>query len=142
MVAALQMVQAPLQFGGHEQVSIEIAHLVVRNAQQISHARKRSCAMIFADLRSAFYTVAKPFLTGEGTAPDQVVALFQYMGLPNDALGAFVEAIEEGHTIPCLDVCGHLQSNVSAMLRHTWAKVPGSTRYMLPRTGSRPGDPL
>ena len=61
---ALQLVQAPLQFGGHEQVSIEVAHLVVRNAQQISKARKRSCSMIFADLRSAFFTVAKPFLTG------------------------------------------------------------------------------
>lgn len=64
LVEALQLVQAPLQFGGHEQVSIEVAHLVVRNAQQISKARKRSCSMIFADLRSAFFTVAKPFLTG------------------------------------------------------------------------------
>ena len=28
------------------------------------------------------------------------------------------------------------------MLRPTWAKVPGSDSFMLPRTGSRPGDPL
>lgn len=142
LVEALQLVQAPLQFGGHEQVSIEIAHLVVRNAQQISHARKRSCSMIFADLRSAFYTVAKPFLTGENTTPEAMAQLFTVMGLPPDALGAFVEAIEQGVTIPPVDSSGHLTATVTAMLRPTWAKVPGSDSYMLPRTGSRPGDPL
>ena len=142
LVDALQMVQAPLQFGGHEQVSIEVAHLVVRNAQQISQARKRSCSMIFADLRSAFYTVAKPFLTGENTTPEAMTQLFNVMGLPQDALEAFVEAIENGVTIPPADASGHLGATVAAMLRPTWAKVPGSDSYMLPRTGSRPGDPL
>ena len=142
LVEALQLVQAPLQFGGHEQVSIEVAHLVVRNAQQISKARKRSCSMIFADLRSAFYTVAKPFLTGENTTPEAMTQLFQVMGLPQDALVAFVEAIENGVTIPPVDSSGHLTATIAAMLRPTWAKVPGSDSFMLPRTGSRPGDPL
>ena len=142
LVAALQMVQAPLQFGGHRQVSIEIAHLIVRNAQQISHARRQACAMIFADIRSAFYVVAKPFLTGEHTSPEALTDLFRYMGLPSDVLADFVEAVEEGVVIPEVDPSRHLQAVVASMLRHTWAKVPGSDRYMLPRTGSRPGDPL
>ena len=142
MVQALQMVQEPLQFGGHTKVSIELAHLVVRNAQQISHARRLSCAMIFADLRAAFYTVAKPFLTGDDTSPEAVAALFEQMRLPVDTLGAFMEAIEEGVVIPEADPTRHLQTVVAAMLRHTWAKVPGSDRFILPRTGSRPGDPL
>lgn len=142
LVSALEMVQAPLQFGGHRVVSIEVAHLAVRNAQQISHARRTSCAMIFADIKSAFYVVAKPFLTGVDTSPDDVVALFEKMGLPQDTLAAFVEAIEEGVVIPEVGRSNHLQSVVAAMLKHTWAKVPGADRYMLPRTGSRPGDPL
>ena len=62
-------------------------------------------------------------------------------GFP-EALGAFLEAIGEGVVIPQTDPTQHLQTVVSAMLRHTWAKVPGSDRYILPRTGSRPGDPL
>ena len=142
LVAALQLVQAPLQFGGHRPVSIELAHLVVRNAQQISNARRQACAMIFADIRSAFYVVAKPFLTGERTAPEDLADLFGHMGLPMDVLAAFVEAVEEGVVIPEVDPSCHLQAVVASMLRHTWAKVPGSDRYMLPRTGSRPGDPL
>ena len=142
LVSALQLVQAPMQFGGHRVVSIEVAHLAVRNAQQISHARRQSCAMIFADIRSAFYVVAKPFLTGADTSPEALTALFEKMGLPQDALGAFIEAIEEGVLIPEIGPSNHLQSVVAAMLRHTWAKVPGADRYMLPRTGSRPGDPL
>ena len=87
LVEALQLVQAPLQFGGHEQVSIEVAHLVVRNAQQISKARKRSCSMIFADLRSAFYTVAKPFLTGENTTPEAMTQLFSGHGPATGRVG-------------------------------------------------------
>ena len=142
LVNALQRIQEPLQFGGHTKVSIELAHLVVRNAQQISHARRLSSSMIFADLRAAFYTVAKPFLTGDQTCPEDVIALFEQMGLPPDTMGAFMEAIEEGVVIPQTDPTQHLQTVVSAMLRHTWAKVPGSDRYILPRTGSRPGDPL
>ena len=142
LVSALQLVQAPMQFGGHRVVSIEVAHLAVRNAQAISHARRMSCAMIFADIRSAFYVVAKPFLTGDDTSPEALTALFDQMGLPQDALAAFIEAIEEGVLIPEIGPSNHLQSVVAAMLRHTWAKVPGADRYMLPRTGSRPGDPL
>ncbi len=142
LAQALQSIQEPLQFGGHRPVSIEVAHLVVRSAQQITHARKLSFAMIFADLRSAFYTVAKPFLTGDCTSPEQLVDLFHHMRLPPDTLGAFLEAVEEGVVIPTMEPTGHLQSVVAAMLRHTWAKVPGSDRYILPRTGSRPGDPL
>ena len=53
-----------------------------------------------------------------------------------------MEAIEEGVVIPEVGRSNHLQSVVAAMLKHTWAKVPGADRYMLPRTGSRPGDPL
>lgn len=52
-----------------------------------------------------------------------------------------MEAIEEGVVIPRTDE-GQLRGVVAAMIRHTWAKVPGADRYILPRTGSRPGDPL
>ena len=83
-----------------------------------------------------------PFLTGENTTPEAMAQLFTVIGLPPDALGAFVEAIEQGVTIPPVDSSGHLTATVTAMLRPTWAKVPGSDSYMLPRTGSRPGDPL
>ena len=137
----MHLVQAPFQFGGHRAISIEIAHLLVRNAQQISATRKRACALIFADIKSAFYSVAKPFLSSDVVGPDDMAALFHRMGLPPENLLDFMEAIEEGVVIPDCDD-GQLRGVVASMIRHTWAKVPGADRYILPRTGSRPGDPL
>ena len=77
-----------------------------------------------------------------GLPLEALMELFHHMGLPLDVFAAFVEAVEEGIVIPEVDPSHHLQAVVASMLRHTWAKVPGSDRYMLPRTGSRPGDPL
>lgn len=138
---AMHLVQAPFQFGGHRAISIEIAHLLVRNAQQISAGRKQACGLIFADIKSAFYTVAKPFLSQDRVGPDEVIALFHRMRLPPENLLSFIEAIEEGVVIPDTDG-GQLRGVVASMVRHTWAKVPGADRFILPRTGSRPGDPL
>ena len=138
---AMHMVQAPFQFGGHRAISIEIAHLLVRNAQQISAMRKRACALIFADIKSAFYSVAKPFLSSDDVSPEELVALFHRMKLPPENLLEFIESIDEGVVIPDCDD-GHLRGVVASMIRHSWAKVPGADRYILPRTGSRPGDPL
>ena len=139
--AAMHLVQAPFQFGGHRAISIEIAHLLVRNAQQISAGRKQACGLIFADIKSAFYSVAKPFLSHDHVGPDELVALFHRMKLPPENLMSFVEAVEEGVVIPDSDG-GQLRGVVASMVRHSWAKVPGADRYILPRTGSRPGDPL
>ena len=138
---AMHLVQAPFQFGGHRAISIEIAHLLVRNAQQISAGRKQACGLIFADIKSAFYTVAKPFLSQDRVGPDEVIALFHRMRLPPENLLSFIEAIEEGVVIPDIDG-GQLRGVVASMVRHTWAKVPGADRFILPRTGSRPGYPL
>lgn len=140
VVNALEQVSALHQFGGNKGASIEVAHLLVRSFQQSAVAMKCSCSLLFADLKAAFYTVAKPFLTADGRDREQVVELFKIMKLPPDALADFVEAIEEGILVPQNQ--GHLQSIIGAMLKHTWAKAPGAPDFLLPQTGSRPGDPL
>lgn len=72
----MRLVQTPFQFGGHRAISIEIAHLLVRNAQQISDGRKQACGLIFADIKAAFYSVAEPFLSTDAVSPDDMLALF------------------------------------------------------------------
>lgn len=77
LVQAISFIQAPQQYGGTRRVSIEIAHMLIRNAQRISVMRRRSCGLLFVDIQSAFYSLAKPLLSEDGKAPDAVLELFR-----------------------------------------------------------------
>ena len=140
LVQALREVAACHQFGGNSHVSVETAHLLVRNWQQTTVGRRLSGGLLFMDLKAAFYTVAKPLLSQDGCSPEAIQALFHEMRLPRDALCEFTEVLEQGVLIPAHQT--QVRGIVASMLRHTWAKVPGADRYIMPQTGSRPGNPL
>ena len=74
---AADQVAAPMQMGGRPGQSIEMAHLHVRLSQSTSKAEGKSSAMLFVDLRSAFYTVVRQMLTGFSGKVQDLIPIFQ-----------------------------------------------------------------
>eukprot|EP00438_Fugacium_kawagutii_P006414 Skav224267 [mRNA] locus=scaffold2636:225477:226151:- [translate_table: standard] len=57
-------------------------HLAVRSWQRAAQATRQSLGLIFIDIRSAFYTVVRPFLAGFDGSHDSAQRLFAILQLP------------------------------------------------------------
>ena len=62
LICGLERVAAPLQCGGRKGVGISPLHLMLRIWQSNAASQKSSLGLIYVDIRSAFYRVAKPLL--------------------------------------------------------------------------------
>ena len=88
MVQGLTRVARPMQWGGRSGLSIESLHLQVQMWQAQARRQKESHALLFIDIRSAFYSVVKEMLTGCGNDV-QIRHVFDRMGLPLSAWDQF-----------------------------------------------------
>ena len=99
-------------------------------------------AILFADIRSAFYTVAKPLLTGFDGTEESVANIFRCLKLPPSAYDAFKANIHEADLIRRATDSDLASAHIQSSLAQTWFVVPGASELRAPQTGSRPGDPL
>lgn len=78
-----------------KQRGVDSAHLVVRLHQHTAHVQQQSSAIIFIDIKSAYYSVVEE-LFFDTTAPDglrAVCALFDRLHLPASAFEDFMTTI-------------------------------------------------
>ena len=138
----LSAVATPGQWGSLSGHSIEAVHLQLKLWQSTSRALGKSLAILFVDLRSAFYSVVKPLLAGFDGRLQELIPVFQALKLPAEAYQQFVRNIHEAHLIQDATKSLAATQMVAATLRHTWFALPGGQSILAPQTGSRPGDPL
>ena len=138
----LARVSADMQYGGRQGLGIETLHMQVRFWQGNAKATKRSCAILFADIRSAFYTVAKPLLTGIDGTEESVIRIFQCLRLPLSAFEAFKRNLLQADLVRQSTGSDLASAHARSSLAQTWFIVPGASELCSPQTGSRPGDPL
>ena len=140
MVQGLNRVAQPMQWGGRSGLSIESLHLQVQMWQAQAKRQRLSHALIFIDIRSAFYSVVKEMLTG-CTNDTKIKHVFQRMGLPFSAWQEFRANVGRENTLADATQSALTAGNTEAILQHTWFVVPDSQSIQAPATGSRPGDP-
>ena len=138
----MQYNTAPMQFGGIKGIGIEGAHLQVRMWQQNTAAMNMCQAMLFADIKGAFYSVSKPFLQDRIPTKENIHELFRALALPQEAFQQFCANLEQGSSLSQVGASPTLARVVSGSLKATWFCIPRGKRIMAPETGSRPGDPL
>ena len=139
---AADQVAAPMQMGGRPGQSIEMAHLHVRLKQSTSKAEGKSSAMLFVDLRSAFYTVVRQMLTGFSGKVQELVPIFQRLKLPPESFQAFLANVQEANLVAEATGSTAATKMIQTTLQQTWFAIPGGDSLFAPSTGSRPGDPL
>ena len=140
MVQGLARVAQPMQWGGRSGLSIESLHLQVQMWQAQARRQRISHALLFIDIRSAFYSVVKEMLTGCGD-DIQIKHVFQRMGVPLSAWEQFQANVKKENTIQRATQSTLMADSTQALLQHTWFAIPDGCAIQAPATGSRPGDP-
>ena len=141
MQAAYEAIAAPGQWGGRRGLGIEALHLCIRLAQSTARWAKASLAIIFVDIKSAFYSIAKPLLSHDNVTREDVDDLCDIMKIPASAREAFWINIQNSNIIEAATGSSLAADAAKASLANTWFCVPDGTQLKAPSTGSRPGDP-
>lgn len=91
----------PMLCGCMKRRGVDSAHLAVRLHQHSAHVGQQASAIIFIDIKAAYYSVVKE-LFYDTTAPDgvrAVTSLFHRLKLPESALEDFVTTVSETHLL-------------------------------------------
>lgn len=131
-----------MQYGGGKGLSVESLHLQVRMWQSTSEGAAASLGLLFIDIQAAFYSVAKPILTGFTGEVADLRAVFAKMGLPDSAFDAFLKNVMAGSVVYHATGSKVCQAHARASLNKSWFAIPGGSSLQAPDTGSRPGDPV
>lgn len=95
----LANIAAEMQYGGRKGLAVESLHLQVKLWQENGAAAKTSHSLLFVDIKAAFYSVAKPLLTGHTGKATDLERLFKTMGLPDSAFPAFLRNVFQGSIV-------------------------------------------
>ena len=130
----------PLQLGGRPGIAVTQAahslHLFL-HAQRCAH---RPCAVLFLDIKNAFYRLFRQQLTKTGVLTRSVEELFISLQLPEEAYLEFCANLQGPTATEDIDTPRFLQAQVRELLNTTWFVVSGSEAFTEARKGSRPGD--
>ena len=130
------------QIGGRKYIPVSMGVHFIRAAARMAKRQQMSHALIFLDLREAFYRVLRPLAVG-GTIPDELLAVVaSRLHLPPDALSDLHALLRSPSGIESAGMPKHLRRTLLALHTNTHFRVPGQTDRVHTRIGSRPGDPF
>ena len=132
----------PNQWGGRAGLSCSALHLQLKMLQSSAKVQCVSQAIVFVDVRAAFYSVAKPLLHGGQYQHDDFVKVCNRMNIPVTAREAFAKNVANTNAIWNATQSEVMTDMAEATLRKTWYTIPNGSHMYAPLTGSRPGDPL
>ena len=130
----------PLQIGGLAGRSVAQGAQCLISYATMCRRLGKSYAILFVDIRQAFYRLLREHIVATKVLDDTVMRLFETLKLPHEAFAEFAEelkaeaAMETAQASPF--VCAHVQE----ALHGTWFKLMGSDRISQTKRGSRPGD--
>ena len=142
LLTGLQKISAVNQWGGRRGLGISALHLQLRMTQQRAQKERKCLALLFLDLQSAFYSVAKPLLAKWSGDVAQLYDLCSTLGIPDAAADVFINHVENSDCVAKATGSDLTAKMVQASLARTWFVIPDSHQLCAPKTGSRPGDPL
>ena len=101
-----------------------------------------SRALIFVDLKAAFYSVVREFLLSRPPTELDVVDLCGMLGHSEEQTAELLSLLSRGGDDMVQDVPHHLRAYLEDLLTCTWFQVRGAEYPVHTRKGTRPGDPL
>ena len=130
----------PMQVGGLPRYPVLFAAHAARLF--MSGCGKGCFAMIFLDLREAFYRVARPFLSCDTPTDTQFASLFRDLQLPEQAYQEFQAEVLGGSILQKAEASEWMQAMMSEILSGTWFRMERQADIVQTTLGSRPGDCL
>ena len=99
-----------------------------------------SSAIVFFDLKAAFYSVLRQALLAVELDPTALIAALARLGLPSALIDAWLQQARQDHAV--LDTNPHLEELLQDCMTHTFFTVDGVPGLCHTTRGTRPGDPL
>ena len=130
----------PLQLGGRPGISVTQASHVLHDFLHHHRVLKIPTAVVFLDIRNAFYRLFRQRLLKCGSLERTVDDLFSSLKLPAAARLEFQQLLTGESAMEASDIPPFWQGQVRELLNATWFTVSGTPTLTEARKGSRPGD--
>ena len=142
LAPSLQKVCPDLHGGVRSHVGVDTISLAVRCFQSSVRHLGELPALVFYDVRAAYYQVIRETLTGDVIDDTVILSLFHRLGVPATAhaeLRALLESIAS--LADCCD-SSHALALTREVFTGTWFRLDRSAPLVATAAGVRPGDPL
>ena len=131
-----------LQFTSHRSPSVGLAGHIVRLHQQAGRREGKSTAILFLDIKEAFYCVIRQHSLPASFADEDIFRFLQRMGITDLHIDQVAALLAEGPSLEALGCDEHLLAMVTEFHRATWFQLATDQQGPLIHTekGTRPGD--
>ena len=133
---------SPLQAGSQPGISTDGISTTTRLFQELELGRARYPAVIYFDLRAAYYRMLRQILVPIQEPEEGFMRLLHSLQLPDDALRELVGHLQSLSVLELAEVTPHVIATVSDLFRGTWFRLDRDAALIITARGSRPGDPL
>ena len=131
-----------LQLGGQRGgVVVQAGHLVRSCLAWARHCHM-PIAIVFLDIKTAFYRVVRPLVAQLHEDHIGLRELLRRFNLPPEAFQGLLTHLQEPSAVSGAGVPAFAEEHLAECHSHTWFEVPGAPGLVSTATGSRPGDPL
>ncbi|CAE7759893.1 unnamed protein product, partial [Symbiodinium necroappetens] len=121
---------------------IELISLVAKTFFGHANAQGQVAALIFFDLKAAFYQVLRQTLVGTCDSDVALRRLFHALHIPPTALKELKQHLECASLLADAGVSSHSQALITDLFEGTYFRLSTSAVITLTQRGSRPGDPM
>ena len=97
-------------------------------------------ALVFLDLREAFYRVVRGLLHGADLTPDGIDSILSQVKLPKEVAHDLQRHLTESSLVADAGASDWASYGMREILSETWFRFQGSEQVVHTRIGSRPGD--
>ena len=132
----------PLQVGGLPGRAVGQGAQCLWNFSSMCKQQRLSAAILFVDIRQAFYRLIRSHVVTIDTLDDNVARLFRTLHLPDETFAEFAATVETSTAVQDAEVSPFLSAHLTESLLHTWFQLPSDDKISQTRKGSRPGDNL
>ena len=132
----------PMQLGGKPGASVTQASHISRTF--LSWAKKRcfSAAILFLDIRSAFYRVIRPLIAQSAKLHEQLVLVVDKFGLPPQTVQDLLAHLHSSSIMKEFGVPEFHEQMTAELHQSTWFSTPLLSTLVGTQAGTRPGNPF
>eukprot|EP00438_Fugacium_kawagutii_P007639 Skav207582 [mRNA] locus=scaffold2931:206770:211794:- [translate_table: standard] len=130
----------PGQLGGYPRVSVQTGLHMVRAYVRWQRFQGRSSAVLFLDLKEAFYRLMRPLALGSPYTMDDVDTMIQRLGLTPTMQQELHHQLLQPDALDQAEVPSAHRRALQAIHSATWFTMKDGSRHVATTAGSRPGD--
>ena len=120
---------------------IELISITAKTFFSLCNRAGRQAALIFFDLKAAFYQVVRQMLVDPQDSDEELLVLFHKLGLPPAAAAELRDKLSGILLLEQAGVSAHARALVADLFQGTYFRLTTGTAVTLTRRGTRPGDP-